>query len=502
LKILLVYPKFPNTFWSFKHILEMMSIKATNPPLGLLTVAAMLPGEWDKRLVDLNVSPLDVRDIGWADYVFVSAMEVQRDSARQIITTCKEMGAKVVAGGPLFSSGYDEFLDVDHLVLNEAEVTLQPFLEDLMKGTPQHVYTSTVKPALINTPVPLWSLIDMKHYASMSIQYTRGCPFDCEFCDIVTLNGREPRTKDTPQILKELDSLYNYGWHGTVFFVDDNFIGNKKKLKSELLPAIIEWQIDHKHPFRLFTEASINLSDDEGLMKLMAETGFNKVFVGIETPNEESLTECNKSVNQNRDLVASVKKMQRNGLEVQGGFIVGFDNDPVSIFENQISFIQSSGIVTAMVGLLNAPRGSRLFKRLQQENRILKGSTGNNTDLSMNFIPKMNQKTLIDGYKHIMDTIYAPPHYYERINVFLGEYRPYHRLGVSQFKPNYIRGFLKSIWILGVKEKGRRYYWRLFIATLLKRPRMFPLSMVLSIYGLHCRRAVESYAGSKASGRV
>jgi radical SAM superfamily enzyme YgiQ (UPF0313 family) len=468
--------------------MKIISKKAAHPPLGLLTVAAMLPSEWDKKVVDMNTTPLDDKDINWADYVFLSAMIVQRDSASQIITKCKELGTKVVAGGPLFTTEPDEFDDVDYLVLDEAEITLPPFLEDLMEGHPQHLYSSNERPDLTKTPVPLWSLINLKHYASMSIQYTRGCPFDCEFCDIVILNGRNPRTKDTAQILTEMDSLYNHGWRGTLFIVDDNFIGNKKKLKSDMLPAIIKWQKEKKYPFPLFTEASINLADDEKLMKLMAEAGFDRIFIGIETPNEESLIECNKSQNKNRDLVASVKKIQSYGFEVQGGFIVGFDSDPISIFRNQIEFIQNSGIVTAMVGLLNAPRGTQLFKRLEQENRLLKDFTGDNTDFSMNFIPKMNHETLIDGYKHILNTIYAPKLYYQRIEVFLSQFKPQQKLKISQIKLNYLSGFIRSIWILGVKEKGRIYYWKLFVSTLFKRPRLFPLSMVLSVYGYHFRK--------------
>jgi radical SAM superfamily enzyme YgiQ (UPF0313 family) len=468
--------------------MKIISKKAAHPPLGLLTVAAMLPSVWDKKVVDMNTTPLDDKDINWADYVFLSAMIVQRDSASQIITKCKELGTKVVAGGPLFTTEPDEFDDVDYLVLDEAEITLPPFLEDLMEGHPQHLYSSNERPDLTKTPVPLWSLINLKHYASMSIQYTRGCPFDCEFCDIVILNGRNPRTKDTAQILTEMDSLYNHGWRGTLFIVDDNFIGNKKKLKSDMLPAIIKWQKEKKYPFPLFTEASINLADDEKLMKLMAEAGFDRIFIGIETPNEESLIECNKSQNKNRDLVASVKKIQSYGFEVQGGFIVGFDSDPISIFRNQIEFIQNSGIVTAMVGLLNAPRGTQLFKRLEQENRLLKDFTGDNTDFSMNFIPKMNHETLIDGYKHILNTIYAPKLYYQRIEVFLSQFKPQQKLKISQIKLNYLSGFIRSIWILGVKEKGRIYYWKLFVSTLFKRPRLFPLSMVLSVYGYHFRK--------------
>jgi len=493
LKILLVYPYYPDTFWSFRHALKFISKKAAFPPLGLLTVAAMLPEEWEKKLVDMNVTSLTDEDLKWADYVFVSAMVVQRDSAKDVIARCKQLNAKLVAGGPLFTTGYEEFDGIDHFVLGEAEVTLPLFLEDLDKGCAQHIYTSDERPDIVETPIPLWSLINMKKYASMSVQYSRGCPFDCEFCDIIILNGHKVRTKSKDQVLAELDALYNHGWRGGVFIVDDNFIGNKRKLKSEILPAITEWIDRRNQSFALFTEASINLADDEELMRLMANAGFNRVFVGIETPNEQSLAECNKFANMNRDLVASVKKIQNHGLEVQGGFIVGFDSDPISIFKNQISFIQKSGIVTAMVGLLNAPRGTRLYQRLKNENRLLKGFTGDNTDCSLNFIPKMNTDTLINGYKHILNTIYSPKHYYERVKMFLTEYKPPKRKVAFQFKFHFIEAAIKSVWILGIREKGRRYFWKLLVSSLLKYPRSFPLSMSLAVYGFHFRKIVENY---------
>ena len=493
MKILMVYPQYPDTFWSFKHALKFISKKASFPPLGLLTVAAMLPAEWEKKLVDMNATSLTDEDIGWADYVFISAMVVQQDSAREVITRCNKLGTRLVAGGPLFTTGHEEFDGVDHFVLGEAEVTLPPFLADLDHGCAQHIYASGERPDITRTPVPLWSLINMKKYSSMSIQYSRGCPFNCEFCDIIVLNGNKPRTKGKEQVLEELDSLYRRGWRGGLFIVDDNFIGNKRKLKSEILPAVIDWMKARKHPFALSTEASINLADDEELMRLMADAGFNAVFVGIETPNEESLVECNKLQNQGRDLVASVKKIQNNGLEVQGGFIVGFDSDPLSIFKSQINFIQNSGIVTAMVGLLNAPPGTRLYQRLKKENRLLRGFAGDNTDCSINFIPKMNYETLINGYKHILSTIYSRKDFYERIRTFLKEYRPRkERRGKLQFY--HIRAFFSSAWVLGVKERGgRRYYWRLIISTLLKRPRSFPLSISLTVYGYHFQKVMEKY---------
>ncbi len=491
MKILLVYPKYPDTFWSFKYALKFVSKKASFPPLGLLTVASMLPDEWEKRLIDMNVSVLTEDDLMWADYVFISAMIVQKKSTMEVIRRCKKLGIKMVAGGPLFTTGYEEFEDIDHLVLNEAESTLPSFLHDLIKGCTHHIYTSKMWPDISKTPLPQWELINMKKYASMCIQYSRGCPFNCEFCDIVFLNGHKPRTKSKNQILEELEILYSQGWRSSVFFVDDNFIGNRKRLKTEILPFLIDWMKQKKYPFSLFTEASINLSDDEELMRLMVKAGFKKVFIGIETPNEESLTECNKYLNKNRDLIACVKKIQSNGLEVQGGFIVGFDNDPPSIFERQISFIQKSGIVTAMVGLLNAPRGTRLYHRLKKEKRLLNDPSGDNTDFSLNFIPKMNIETLMNGYKKILNTIYSPKHYYKRVKTFLKEYKPKPLKKKFNFNFCDLKAFLKSIWSLGIKGKERLHYWKLISWTLVRRPRLFHLAISLAIYGFHFRKIVE-----------
>ncbi|MGW8273002.1 MAG: B12-binding domain-containing radical SAM protein, partial [Thermodesulfovibrionales bacterium] len=400
MKILLIYPEFPDTFWSFKHALKFIFKKASSPPLGLLTVAAMLPGEWEVRLVDMNVEGLADEQLRWADLAFVSAMTVQREYAKKAIERCRAVGVKVVAGGPLFTSLHEEFDGIDHFVLNEAEVTLPMFIEDLRRGSAKPLYGTDQWADIKTTPVPRWELIDLRKYACINIQYSRGCPFNCEFCDITVLCGRIPRVKECAQVLRELESLYERGWRGSVFFVDDNFIGNKRRLKEEVLPAIADWMERKRHPFSFVTQASIELADDEALMALMARAGFDVVFVGIETPNEESLVECSKFHNKNRDLLACVKKIQRAGLQVQGGFIVGFDSDPLTIFDSQIKFIQNSGIVTAMVGLLNALPRTKLYKRLESEQRLVKDTTGNNTDLSINFVPKMNYDTLIEGYKH------------------------------------------------------------------------------------------------------
>ncbi|MBI1987343.1 MAG: DUF4070 domain-containing protein [Nitrospinae bacterium] len=492
MKILFVYPKYPDTFWSFKYALKFVSKKASYLPLGLLTVAAMLPEEWEKRLVDMNVETLKDKDIEWSDYVFISAMSIQKESVKKVIDKCNKLGVKIVAGGPLFTTGYEYFENVDHLVLNEAEITLPLFLEDLRNGQPKHIYTSPQWADIKKTPIPLWDLVNIKKYASMSIQYSRGCPFDCEFCNITVLYGRKPRTKNKEQVLAELDSLYARGWRDNVFFVDDNFIGHKRKLKKEILPAIIEWMEERKHPFALSTEASVDLSDDEELMRLMAKAGFDAVFVGIETTNEESLIECSKFHNKNRDLISCVKKIQKFGLQVQGGFIVGFDNDPNSIFERLIEFIQESGIVSAMVGLLNAPCGTKLYQRLAKEGRLLNNMSGDNTDLSMNFVPKMDYDALIKGYRKIISTIYSPAHYYERVTQFLEEYNPLQKR-LFRFHFNHLGALFKSMWFLGILGKERIHYWKLFCWSLFKRPRLFPLAITFSIYGFHFRKVFENY---------
>jgi len=471
LKVLLVYPRYPDTFWSFRHALKVAGKKASFPPLGLLTVAAMLPDEWDKKLVDMNVKPLRDDDIKWADYVFISAMVVQRDSVADVIERCKRYNTIMVAGGPLFTAGYEYFDDVDHLVLDEAEITLPPFLEDLEKGCAKHIYTSKERPDITKTPLPMWSLLEMNKYSSTNIQYSRGCPYNCDFCDIIILNGNVPRT---------------------------NFIGNKKKLKGEILPAMIEWQKARKYPSMLLTETSINLADDDKLMDLMVEAGFDTVFIGIESPNEESLAECSKHQNRKRDLVASVKRIQNHGLQVQGGFILGFDNDPLSIFRSQINFIQKSGIVTAMVGLLNAPPETKLYQRLEKENRLLEISTisGDNTDCTMNFIPKMDRETLLNGYKSILATIYSPKEYYKRVKIFLKEYKPRRKKRLSQLQYWHVRALLRSLWFLGVVDRGRLHYWRFMFSTLFKRPQHFPLSVSLAVYGFHFRKVACKYLGT------
>ncbi len=490
MKVLLVNPKCTATFWSFKHAMRFASGKAACPPLGLLTIAGMLPREWDLRLVDMNLRKLRDRDIREADLVMVGAMMIQRDSAVEVLARCRKLGRKTVAGGPLFTSNPGDFSGLaDYLVLNEAEITLPPFLEDLRNGRPQGIYASSDFADLAETPLPRWDLVNPRDYQTLMVQYSRGCPFNCEFCDITNLFGRVPRVKSPGQILHELDALYELGWKGQVFFVDDNFIGNRREVRK-VLKELVTWAEARNHPFNFLTEASVNLADDDDLIDLMVRSGFDSVFVGLETPNEESLLECGKKQNCGRNLMDAIKKIQRSGMQVLGGYIVGFDSDDETIFSRQIKFIQESGVVTAMVGLLNAAPNTRLWNRLKSENRLLPGATGDNTDGTINFIPRMELDVLVEGYRNIVRTIYSPRRYYQRVSIFLEEYQPRRR---KRFTARELKGFLKSLFFLGVLGNGASqwYYWKMMIKAAIFYRESFAEAMTLMVYGYHFRRVAR-----------
>lgn len=493
MNILLIYPRYPVTFWSFKYILKYISKKAAFPPLGLLTVAAMLPKEWNLQLVDLNIQRLKQKDWEWADYVMISAMLVQKDSVREILENCKQLKKKVIAGGPLFTSKSEDYIHlVDHLILNEAECTLPQFLADLENGTPKKVYRSNSFPSLQNTPLPRWDLVKIKHYATLMIQFSRGCPFNCEFCDVTTLFGHNPRTKTEGQFLQELQTVYDTGWRGALFIVDDNFIGNKKAIKA-MLPQVIEWMKARRYPFEMLTETSINIADDDELIQLMTQAGFQSIFIGLETPNEESLKECSKNQNCKRDMTAAIKKLQAAGLQVFGGYIVGFDHDDESIFAQQIKFIQETGVVTAMVGLLNALPNTKLWHRLKKENRLADNCSGDNTDGSINFIPRMDKAKLIAGYNKIVKTIYSPRHYYQRVNEFLKTYKPIPIIRKNKYSLQRLKALLKSVFYIGILGNGASqwYYWKLMLKSLLFYRKSFAEAMTLMVYGYHFRKIAK-----------
>ncbi|HEU4875880.1 MAG TPA: radical SAM protein [Pyrinomonadaceae bacterium] len=462
MKILLVNPKFPETYWSFRHALPFEGKRSVFPPLGLLTVSSLLPRDWERRLIDLEVERLKDSHIEWADMIFITGMLAQKQSLHEVVQRGKQRGKLIVLGGPYVTSTIEELPYADHIFQGEAETTLPQFFVDLERGQAKRVYKAPERPPLAITPVPDFGLVNLKRYSNMSVQYSRGCPFSCEFCDIIEIYGRVPRTKSNQQMLAEFDALKELGWRGPLFIVDDNFIGNKKNVRL-LLPDLIEWQKKNGYPFSLLTEASVNLADDDELLVAMKDAGFRRVFLGIETPVEESLKEAQKSQNRG-NLLESVRKIQSRGMEVMAGFIVGFDNDPEDIFERQIEFIRESAIPMAMVGMLNALPDTQLWKRLEREGRLLGAdATGNNTVATVNFIPKMDVEKLVSGYQTIMRTIYKPSEYYrraleslKRVPQDVPEAHQYHG-----FKA--VKAFLRIAFTLGVLDAERREFWRFFL---------------------------------------
>lgn len=469
MKILMVYPECPCTFWSNSHLLKLFNKKGNIPPLGLLTIAALLPDDFEKKVIDMNYAELTDEDILWADYVFFSAMIVQKDTSKAAIKRCGKLGAKIVAGGPLFTALHGDYPEVDHFILGEGEITLPAFLEDIKTGNTKKFYTSDEKPDIKNTPIPRFDLVDMTQYFQLPIQFSRGCPYDCEFCEITSMNGRVPRCKTPKQVIDELEFAVKNGWRGRVFFVDDNFVSNKPKAK-ELLRELIEWRKKTNFEALCLTQLPINTVDDEELLGLLRDAGFSLVFVGIETPSLKGLTECGKQHNMNRNLVDSVRKFYEYGIKVAGGFIVGFDSDDETIFETQLNFIQEAGIPLAMIGMLNALPNTKLLKRLEEEGRVLKVSPGSNTDLFSNIEPKMGTQTLIEGYKKLMRKAYSPKMYYQRILNLVKYYNPV--LKMERRRSFLLAGGL-TILQLGFNTEGSFYFWRFVIINLIKYPKTF-----------------------------
>jgi len=492
MKVLLVNPEFPDTYWSFRHALPFEGKRCAFPPLGLLTVSSLLPESWERRLVDLNIEQLKTSDIDWADMVFATAMLVQKESLREVVKRAKARGKRVVLGGPYVTSTIEQLPDADHIFRGEAEETLPQFVDDLARGEAKRSYQASERPALSMTPIADFGLANLNRYSMMSVQYSRGCPFSCEFCDIIEIYGRVPRTKSNQQMLAEFDALKALGWRGTVFIVDDNFIGNKKNVRT-LLPDIARWQKENGYPFELLTESSVNLADDEPLLEMMRLAGFNRVFLGIETPVEESLHEAQKSQNRG-NLLESVKTIQRHGIEVMAGFIVGFDNDPEDIFERQIDFIRRSAIPLAMVGLLNALPDTQLWRRLDREGRLLGEATVNNTVCTFNFKTRMDPAFLVRGYQTIMRTIYGPREYYQRVLESLGRTTRHDAVEQHVYSPVAGLAALMRILVkLGVIDRERKEFWRFFVQALIKHRTQLADSLRLAAVGYHFRKLSDAY---------
>src|SRR5687767_8896125 len=492
MRVLLVNPEFPDTYWSFRHALPFEGKRCAFPPLGLLTVSALLPPDWERRLIDLNVESLKTADIEWADMVFATAMLVQKDSLKQVVKRCKSLGKRVVLGGPYVTTTIENLPDADHVFIGEAETTLPEFVADLESGNTKRTYKAVERPPLALTPVPDFKLADLKHYSSMSVQYSRGCPFNCEFCDIIEIYGRVPRTKTNEQMLAELDALRSAGWHGLVFIVDDNFIGNKKNVRK-FMPDLVGWSRANDYPFSFITEASVNLAEDDALLQSMEDAGFRRVFLGIESPVEESLKEAQKGQNTHRDLLESIHKIQSYGMEVMAGFIVGFDNDPENIFDLQMKFIRESGIPLAMVGLLTALPDTQLWRRLEKEGRLLDVSTGNNTDCTINFVPRMDANRLVEGYKNVIRNIYSPAEYYRRALDCLSRF---HQNRIEPRKVSLrddLRAFFNIILTLGIRDRSRREFWSYFYQLLRHHTRDFAHGLTLAAMGYHFRQVTEKY---------
>src|ERR1700674_2854136 len=496
MKVLLINPEFPDTYWSFRHALPFEGKRCAFPPLGLMTVSALLPETWERRMVDLNVRRLKTSDIEWADMVFATAMLVQKDSLKEVVQRAKAMGKRVVIGGPYITTTIEDLPEADHIFLGEAETTLPQFVQDLARGEAKRTYQAAERPPLAATPLAHFHLAELKHYSAMSVQYSRGCPFSCEFCDIIEIYGRVPRTKSNQQILAEMDELLRIGWRGEVFIVDDNFIGNKKNVRL-LMPELAEWSARNKYPFSFTTEASVNLADDDELLGQMRAAGFRQVFIGIETPVVESLIEAQKGQNTRRNLIDSVRHVQSYGMEVLAGFIVGFDNDPDDIFERQINFIRESAIPVAMVGLLAAIPDTQLWRRLEREGRLMgvEEHTGSNTDCVLNFVPKMDADRLIEGYKSIIRNIYSPREYYERSLDSLGRVTrdgaP--QIGESGLKVEDITAFARIIFALGVRDRSRGEFWRFMGRVVSEHRDKIEDGLMLAALGYHFRKLTETY---------
>lgn len=491
MKLLLVHAAFPVTYWGFQHSLRIVDKRAALPPLGLISVAALLPKEWTLRLVDVNVERLDDDAIAWADVVLVSGMLVQKTSMLDIVARARAIGRRTIVGGPACTTSPQLFADADHVFCGEVEERIAVLVAAIEQPGSPHVLGGIpeVRPKLASVPTPRHDLLDLRAYRSMSLQYSRGCPYDCEFCDIVEVFGRVPRTKPTPAVLAELEALFELGWRGQVFFVDDNFIGNKKAVRS-LLPEIERWQEARGFPFSFYTEASVNLARDPELLAAMTRAGFESVFLGLETPSPEALRASNKKQNIGVDLAEAVDTITRAGIEVMGGFIVGFDADDASTFELQRAFIEASPIPLAMVGMLTALPGTALHRRLEREGRLVRHASGDQFGRP-NFAPRMGEQALLDGYATLMDQLYSVEGYFARVSLLVD------RLGAPPRarKTTWLDAVIvvRAIWLIGVLGERRAWFWRTLARAIRRGPHAIRVAIGHSVMAEHMIRYTREH---------
>lgn len=473
MRVLLLYPLFPKTFWSFEKILELVDRKVLLPPLGLITAAAIFPQDWEYRLVDHNVREVTEAEWAWADLVVLSAMIVQKQDFCDQIREAKRRGKRVAVGGPYPTSIPEDALEAgaDYLILDEGEITIPLFVEAVQRGETQGIFRSNGdKPDVTSTPIPRYDLLEFDAYDSMSVQFSRGCPFQCEFCDIIVLYGRKPRTKAPEQLLAELDRLYELGWRRAIFMVDDNFIGNKRNVKL-LLKELKQWMADHEYPFTFNTEASVDLAQDPELMQLMMECNFNAVFLGIETPDADSLELTKKFQNTRGSLVEAVQTINRAGLRIMAGFIIGFDGEKRGAGDRIIDFVEETAIPTAVFGLLQALPNTALWHRLEKEGRLYDTKTDGNQFALMNFVPTRPIEEIAREYVHAFCTLYDPSRFLSRV------YRHFLQLQPSPCPVPFrfpsltdLRALAIVVWRQGFKRSTRWQFWRQFFGILKHNP--------------------------------
>jgi radical SAM superfamily enzyme YgiQ (UPF0313 family) len=493
MRALLVQSRSPATYWSFEHTLPFVGKAATYPPLGIATLAALLPSAWELRLRDLHVDPLDDADLAWADVVLVSGMLVQLESMRAVVRRARAMGRRTVVGGPAPTTAPELFEGADHVFRGEAEGRLDLLVRVLEAPTAESPRLLSPegddRPDLRLARPPRFDLLALSRYASHALQVSRGCPFHCEFCDIIEIFGRVPRVKSPAQVVAELDALRRAGARGTLFFVDDNFVGNRRAA-AELVAVLREWQERNGFPFVFCTEASLDLASHPELVAAMVRAGFGQVFVGIETPSTEALAEAGKTQNLRMDQERAVKELTRAGLEVYAGFIVGFDSDRPDIFDRQLAFISKLPVARAMVGLLMALPGTQLWRRLEQEGR-LRGPPSGDQFSRPNFVPAMDERTLVAGYRRLLAAVYAPEAYYERCALHLDAV-PIRRGSVGHSVGNGSLGALwRAVWRLGIVGSRRRLFWRLVARGLRRGADLLPRAVTFAIVGESLIRYTE-----------